>query len=119
MKLNIDQLAYELGLPTWEKWSENFDYSDTYHEAYKAAKGQALHDGADEDTAQSAGEEAGQQAEQEQQEDEYRNYYDNLMHVAEEVFEHHGLNLVPVDAPGSGPNWKMADDLDGVRKRRR
>lgn len=119
MKINIDELADTLGLPTWEKWSEDFSYEDTYHEAYKAAKGQALHDGESEEDAEAAGETAGQEAEQEQEGEEFRSYYDNLMHVAEEVFNHHGLQLVPSDDPGSGPHWKMAADLDGVRKRRR
>lgn len=119
MKANIDEIANTLGLPTWEKWSENFEYFDTYHHAKERAKQEALDEGESEEEAETAGEKAGEEAEQEEQTEDFNKYYDNLMHVAEQVFEQHGLKLVPADAPGTEPGWKMTPDLDGLRKKRR
>lgn len=117
MKLDFDELAKNLGLPTWEKWSEHFDYGETWSYVFKEAKEEALRDGKDEDEAEAIAEEKAMEAEQEQELEEFNRYYDNLMHVAEKVFGEHGLSLVPADPPS--PGYSMKDDLDGLRKKRR
>lgn len=112
--IDIQELAKELGLPTWETWSERFEYHEAYKYAYDEAYNEAINAGFSPARAIEEGEAAGQRAEEEQQTEEFNRYYDNLMRVAEEVFEEHGLALVP-----GAQGWQVADDLDGLRKKRR
>jgi hypothetical protein len=109
--IDLDELAELLGIPTWEKFSEHFEYGDSYQYAYKQVINDADED-ADEEEVIAAAEEAGQEAEHEAEAEVYRNYYDALMHAAEKTFEKFHLQLIP-RAPASTKRGRKIG-LDGL-----
>lgn len=78
-KINIDQLATLLDLPTWERIDElNVDF---YGEGLDFSEDN---------------EEESLQAESERQNEVFKSWHDAIMAVAEKLFENHGLELDPV-----------------------
>ena len=85
--VNTDDLAKLFDIPTWDDISERNDYS----EAYSAGRREALKEGLSEDEA----DEQGQKWEQAEQDEGFNKWHDGLMHVAEELFGQHNLELTP------------------------
>jgi len=87
---NIDQLANMFGLPTWDGIEEaNVDYiGDAYSQAMDYYLKEGLSDAEAEIKAQ--------EAEREAQDELYHKWHDAVMAVADNLFERHGLNLIPV-----------------------
>ena len=94
-KLEITEIAKLLGLPGPEAWTEWFNESGdpTYGQAYDAAYDEAVEDGMSEDAADTVAEEAAYKAEQIVGDEHYLACEAALLHVAEKLFEQHGLEL--------------------------
>lgn len=90
-KLNIDELAALLKLPTWEKLDDyNFDY---YWEA--GAKWVERKEG----ESEADFEQRQMDAEAEVRDDLFNRWYDAVHGAAEEIFDQHDLALEPIQHP--------------------
>jgi hypothetical protein len=87
-KTNIEEIADMLDLPKWEDIDER--NADSRMEAGHYARKEALADG---DTEEEADEKA-EKAEMEADSELYNQWYDAVEHVAEKLFDEHGLKLV-------------------------
>jgi hypothetical protein len=88
-KLNLHQLAEMLKIPSWDECFENV--IDNFSDAYVTIEREARAEGKLEDEAQ----ELALRAETKAQDGAFVNYHTALLELAEEMFEHHALTLIP------------------------
>lgn len=91
-KINIDQIAESLGLPSWESINEN--NCDFLFDAGVAARGSFLEDNPD--ASEMDQEQAAADGEYAAEAELFRSWHDAVMAVAESLYGEHGLELHPV-----------------------
>ncbi len=96
--LEWDEMTKDLGLPSQDSFIESYAEAeaDAGHDAYVAARDEALRDDADEEEAERIGEEAREKAWEEFSRDVWSRYEGAVEHAAEITYGHIGLDFTAV-----------------------